>query len=87
MVEKELQIPKDRLVEEGVRHFLAVELRTLSIEIKKLSNRYDVNSFDELWKKLEVAEITESECFDDLSRLEYLEIAREKTAKLLQRAL
>jgi hypothetical protein len=48
MVEKELKIPKKRLVKEGVKHFLEVELKNLSIEIRKLSGRYGVNSFDEL---------------------------------------
>lgn len=87
MVEKELNIPKKRLVEEGVKHFLEIELKNLSIEIRKLSGRYGVNSFDELWKKLEEGEIKESECFDDLSRLEYLELEKEKVIKLLQKAV
>lgn len=87
MVEKELRIPKKKLIEEGIRHFLEVELRNLSIEIKKLSGRYSVNSFDELWKKLESGEITEIECFDDLSRLEYLELEKDKVVKLLQKAM
>lgn len=86
MVEKELKIPRKQLVEEGVKHFLEVELKNLSIEIRKLSGRYGVNSFNELWGKLEAGEITESECFDDLSRLEYLELEREKIVKLLQKA-
>jgi len=86
MVEKELKIPRKQLLEEGVKHFLEVELKNLSIEIKKLSSQYSVNSFDELWKKLESGEISESECFDDLSRLEYLELEKEKVFKLLQKA-
>jgi len=86
MVEKELKIPKKQLIEKGVKHFLELELRNLSIEIKKVSGRYGVNSFNELWRKLEAGEITESECFDDLSRLEYLELEREKVVRLLQKA-
>lgn len=87
MVEKELRIPKERLIEEGLKHFLEVELRNLSIEIKKLSGRYGVDSFDELWEKLETGKVAESECFDDLSRLEYLELEREKVIRLLQKAI
>lgn len=86
MVERELKIPKKRLVEEGIKHFLEIELRNLSIEIKELSGRYGVNSFDELWEKLKAGEITEAECFNDLSRLEHLELEREKVVKLLQKA-
>ncbi len=66
---------------------LEVELRNLSIEIKKLSDRYRVNSFDELWKKLESGKIREVECFDDLSGLEYLELEKDKVIKLLQKAM
>lgn len=87
IVEKELNIPKERLVEEGVKHFLEVELKNLSIEIRKLSSRYGVNSFNELWEKLKAGEITEAECFDGLSRLEYLELEKEKVIKLLQKAV
>lgn len=87
MVENELKIPKERLVEEGVKHFLEIELRNLSIQIKKLAGRYGVESFDELWRKLEAGKIRESECFDDLSSLEYLELEKEKITKLLKKAL
>ncbi|HIC92395.1 MAG TPA: hypothetical protein EYP21_10130 [Syntrophaceae bacterium] len=85
-VEKELKIPKDRLIEEGIKHFLEMELRNLSIEVKKLGSRYGVDSFKGLWQKLEAGEITEAECFDDLTRLEYLELEKEKISKLLKKA-
>ena len=78
--EKELKIPKDKLIEEGVRHFLVMELRNLSIEITKRGSRYGVDSFEGLWQKLEAGKVTEEECFDDLSRLEYLELEKEKIA-------
>lgn len=85
-VEKELKIPKERLIEEGIKHFLEVELKSLSIEVKKLGSRYGVDSFERLWQKLEAGEVTEVECFDDLSRLEYLELEKEKITKLLKKA-
>lgn len=86
LVEKELKIPREQLVKEGVKHFLEMELRNLSIQIKKLAGRYGVNSFNELWQKLKSGKITESECFDGLSKLEYLELEREKIARLLKKA-
>ena len=82
-VERELRIPKEKLIEEGIKLFLGVELKSLSIEIRKLGERYGVDSFDGLWSKLERGEITESDCFDDLTKLEYLEIEKEKIGKLL----
>ena len=86
LVEKELKIPREQLVEEGVKRFLEMELRNLSIQIKKVAGRYGVNSFNELWQKLESGKITESQCFDDLSKLEYLELERDKIARLLKKA-
>ena len=86
MVEKELKIPKAKLLEEGIRHFLSTELRNLAIEIKKRGRRYGVDSFEGLWRKLESGEVTEDECFDDLSRLEYLELEKEKITRLLKKA-
>ena len=82
-VEKELNIPKERLIEKGVMRFLEVELRNVSLEIKKLEQRYGVDSFDGLWEKLERGKVKESECFDDLTRFEYLETEKDKIRKLL----
>ncbi len=93
-VEKELNIPREKLIEEGLkpacagtagRHFLEEELIDLSIEIKKLGQKHGVESFEELWNKLELGKITETECYDDLSRLEYLELEKEKIVNLLSR--
>ena len=86
MVEKELNIPRARLVKEGVKHFLAMELRNLAIEIRKRTGRYGADSFEGLWKKLEAGEVTETECFDDLTKIEHLELEKEKIAKLLKKA-
>lgn len=82
-VEKELKIPKKKLIEEGIIRFLELELRNISLEIKNLERRYGVDSFDGLWQKLETGKVTESECFDDLTKLEYLETEKEKISKLL----
>lgn len=81
--ERTLKIPKEKLIEEGIKRLLEVEWRDLSIEIGKLGERYGVDSFDGLWSKLESGEVTESDCFDDLTRLEYLEIEKEKISRLL----
>ncbi len=83
-VEKELNIPREKIIEEGLKHFLEIEVSNLSIEIRKIGKQYGVDSFNELWGKLKVGEVTEAECFDDLSRLEYLELEKEKIAKLIE---
>ncbi len=82
-IEEKLKIPIEKLTEEGVKQFLEIELSNISIEIKKLGQKYGVDSFSGLWKKLEAGKITEAECFDDLSKLEYLELEKKKIVKLL----
>lgn len=67
-----------------INPFLKVELCNLTIEIKKLGRKYGVNSFNGLWKKLETGEISEAESFDDLSKLEYIELEKEKISRLLK---
>lgn len=85
-VEKELKVPKSQIVELGVKHFLELELQNVSLEIKKISSKYETNFFDELYEKIEFGEISESECLEDLQKLEYLELEKEKIMELLKEA-
>jgi len=86
-IERELNVPREQLLREGIRGYLEFELRSLSAEILRIHAKYGVKSFNELWVKLEKGEVSESECFDDLTRLEYLELRVEKIRKILQEYL
>ena len=83
-VERELDIPRDELIKEGIRTYLEFELRSLKAEMSKILSRYNVHSFNELWDKLEKGEVSESECFEDLTKLEHLETRTEKVEALLK---
>lgn len=83
-VEKELSVPRDLLLRDGMKRYLEFELRRLEIEAAKIRRKHSVKSFDDLWGKLESGKISEAECFDDLTRLEYLETRAEKVVKLLE---
>lgn len=83
-VEKELNVPRDILLRDGMKRYLEFELRRLEIDADKIRRRYGVKSFDDLWRKLEGGEVSEAECFEDLTRLEYLEVRAEKVMKLLE---
>ena len=83
-VEKVLKIPKEKIIEQGVQRFLESEVKNFSAEIAKIGIKYGVNSFNELWNKFERGEVSESECFDDLTKLEYLELEKEKILNLLR---
>lgn len=83
-VEKELNVPRNLLLQEGMKRYLEFELRRLEIDAAEIRRRHDVKSFNDLWDKLEGGEVSEAECFDDLTRLEYLETRAEKVVKLLE---
>lgn len=83
-VEKELNVPRDQLIRDGVKRYLEFELRRLEVDAVKIRMRYGVRSFNDLWGKLERGEVSEADCFDDLTRLEYLETRAEKVVKLLE---
>jgi len=48
-------------------------LRDVKAEITRIRSKHGINSSEELRRKIEAGEFTESECLDDLMRLEYLE--------------
>jgi len=83
-IEKELNVPREQLIREGIHHYLEFELRNLIVEMSKTHAKHGVQSFDELWDKLERDEVSESECFDDLTKLEYLETRAGKIRGLLK---
>jgi len=83
-VEKELNVPRDLLLRDGMKRYLEFELRRLEIDAAEIRRKYGVKSFDDLWGKLESGKVSEAECFDDLTRLEYLETRAEKVVKLLE---
>jgi hypothetical protein len=83
-IEKELGVPRGQLIQKGIHCYLESELRNLNAEISKIHAKQGVRSFDELWKRLERGEVSESGCFDDLTKLEYLELRAGKIRALLK---
>ena len=72
-VAEKLGLPEEIILREGTRLFLENELRNVRAEITRIRFKHGINSSEELWRKIEAGELTESECLDDLMRLEYLE--------------
>ena len=83
-IARDLDISPDDLIQKGIHYFLLSELRTLSIEITQIHKKFNVNSFEDLWEKLETGVITESECFEDLSRLEFLELCKDRIHEIIK---
>lgn len=83
-VERELKISREDLLREGIRRFLEFELRRVNAEKAAICVRHNVTSFDELWDKLEKGEAEEARCWEDLTRLEFLELRSDKVVSLLR---
>ncbi|HDJ26641.1 MAG TPA: hypothetical protein ENF34_04930 [Candidatus Bathyarchaeota archaeon] len=79
-----MRLPEEVVLREGVRLFLENELRNVKAEMAKICSKHGVNSSEELWRKIEAGELTESECLDDLMRLEHLEARLEDILELLR---
>ena len=83
-VAKKLGLPEEIILREGTRLFLENELRNVRAEITRICSKHGISSSEELWRKIEAGEFTESECLDDLMRLEYLEARLEVILELLR---
>jgi len=82
-VSKTLGISEDELVKKGVKAYLEMELRKVKAEIYGVFSKYKVGSFKELDEKISSGELSETETFEDFTKLDYLESKREKIEKLL----
>lgn len=82
-VSRVLGVSEEELVKKGVRAYLMNELRRINAEINIILTRYEVSSFSELDEKITIGDISETDSFEDYTRLDYLESQREKIEKVL----
>nr|MDO8077861.1 hypothetical protein [Candidatus Freyarchaeota archaeon] len=83
-ISEALGLSKEELIRRGVRAYLELELKRISSEIMTLYRRYNVNSLRELDEKISRGELSETDTFDDFTRLDYLEAKRDEVEKFLR---
>lgn len=83
-ISKTLGIKKGDLIENGMRAYLENEKRRLNSEITDILTKYKVDSLEELDEKINKGELSETETFDDFTRLDYLIDRRDKIDELLR---
>jgi hypothetical protein len=81
-IEELLNMKKDELMRESLRAFLEKKLRELRVEITNIYLKYGVSSLNELDKKINKGELSETETFEDFTRLDFLESEVEKIKEL-----
>ncbi|WXG41557.1 MAG: hypothetical protein WED07_12465 [Candidatus Freyarchaeum deiterrae] len=79
-----LGLSKEELIRRGVRAYLELELRRLNSEIMTLYRRYNVKSLKELDEKISRGELSETDTFDDFTKLDFLEAKRDEVEKFLR---
>jgi hypothetical protein len=78
-------VSEEELVKRGVKAYLETELRKIRSEMLDVLVKYKVGSLKELDAKVSRGELSESDTFDDFTKLDYLESMKEKTEILLGR--
>lgn len=79
-----LGVSKEELIRRGVRAYLELELRRVNSEIITLYRHYNVKSLEELDEKISRGELSETDTFDDFTRLDFLEAMRDEVEKFLK---
>ena len=82
-----LQMKKDKLTEEGLKAYLRERARGLKAEITAIHLRYGVSSIGELDEMINRGELSESDTFDDFTRLDYLEGRKDKIKHILEKLM
>lgn len=83
-VSETLGIERKNLIENGLRAYLEKEKRRLNSEIRDILTKYGVDSMEELDERINEGELSETETFDDFTRLDYLIDRRDKIDELLR---
>jgi len=80
-----LTLNKDEALEEGLKALLEKKLRELRAESISIRLKYKVSSLQELDKKINTGELSETDTFEDFTRLDFLESEEEKMKELIAR--
>ena len=82
-ISETLGVSEDDLLKRGVKAYLEMELRRVKAEMYGILSKYKVDSFRELDEKISRGDLSETETFEDFTRLDYLDSMREKIERLL----
>ena len=84
---RHLGVPEDEIIRRGLRAYLEEELRKVRAKITAICVKYGVRNLEELDEKINKGEISESDVFEDFTRLDHLEAVRRKLEEALSRFL
>lgn len=80
-----LHMKKEKLAEEGLKSYLREKVRGLKAEITAIYLKHGVSSMEELDEKINKGELSESDTFDDFTRVDYLEGEKDKIRNIMEK--
>jgi len=83
-IEEILGMKKEEMMREGLIALLEKRYRELRAEILTIYLKYKVSSLEEMDEKIIKGELSETETFDDFTKLDYLESEAEKIKEALK---
>ena len=78
-----LTLEKEEIIKEGLKALLKKRLRELRAEVISICLKYKVSSLKELDEKINKGELSETDTFEDFTRLDFLENAEQKVKELM----
>jgi len=84
---QELRIPKEGVLEQGLKAFLERNLREIKVEIFHITGKYGISSVEEMDKRYKQGTLVEEDTWRDFQRLDHLEYKREHLEMLLKEPL
>jgi len=81
---KELQRPKEVIIEESLRALLERQLFQIKADILQIAGKYSISSVEEMETQYQEGTLEEAESWQDFQRLDHLEYKRDLLSRLLQ---
>ena len=81
---KEIGINEKELVTAGVKAYVRFELGKIEAKLHALYHKYNIKSIKDLERAIEKGEVVESDVFEDLTRIDYLEAEKTKLRRLIR---
>ena len=81
-ISKEIGIKEDELVASGIRAYIRSELGKIEAQLYSLYRKHEIKSTADLEHKIEKGTVVESDVFEDLTRIDYLEAEKSKLQRL-----
>ena len=81
---KELQRPKEAILEESLQALLERQLRAIKAEILQIAGKHGISSTEEMEDRYRAGTLDEAGTWQDFQRLDHLEYKRDRLNELLQ---